>query len=83
MDLIIGFPRILKQLDSIKAVVDMLSKVDHFIVVKSTNSTNEVAQIFIGDLVRLHGVPKNIISNRDANFTSKFWKDVSASSGIE
>jgi len=57
-------------------VVDRLSKVYHFIVVKYTNSASEVAQIFIKEIVRLHGVPKKIISNRDAKFTSRFCKEL-------
>ena len=57
-------------------VVDRLSKVAHFIAVKSTNSASEVAQVFIKEIVRLNGVPKRIISYRDAKFTSKFWKEL-------
>jgi len=56
--------------------VDMFSKVAHFNVVKSKNSTIEVAQIFIREIVKLHGVPKKIILDRDAKFTSKFWKNL-------
>jgi len=51
--------------------------------VKSTNSTSEVVQMFIRDIVSLHGVPKKIISYRDAMFTSKFWKELFAGLGTE
>lgn len=54
-------------------MVDKLSKVAHFIAVNSTNSASEVAHIFIRKIVRLHGVPKKIISEKDAKFTSRFW----------
>jgi len=64
-------------------VVDKLRKVAHFIMVKSTNSTSEAAQIFIREIVRLHGAPKKIISNRDAKFTSMFGKELFAGLGIE
>jgi len=64
-------------------VVDKLSKVVHFIVVKSTNLTGKVTHIFIMEIVRLHGVPKNIISNIYAKFTSKFWKELFAGLGTE
>ena len=72
MDFITCFPRTSKQHDAIMVVIEMLRKVAHFVAVKSTNSSSEVAQIFIKEIVRLHGVPKRIISNRDAKFTSKF-----------
>ena len=53
-------------------VVDTLKKVVHFIPVKSTFLASDVAQVFIRDVVRLHGVLKNIVLDRDAKFTSKF-----------
>lgn len=57
-------------------VLDGLTKVPHFILVKSMNSISEVAHILIKYIMRLHGVPKNIVSYRDAKFTSKFWKEL-------
>ena len=53
-------------------VVDRLTKVVHFIPVKSTYSTSDVAQVFVRDVVKLHGVPRKIVSDRDAKFNSKF-----------
>ena len=50
---------------------------------KFTKSASEVAQIFIKNIVRLHGVPKKIISNRYAKFTSIFWKELFAGLGTE
>lgn len=61
MDLITFFPRTVRQHDSIMVVVDRLSKVAHFILVKTTFLTNEVASVFSGEIVRLHGVPKKIV----------------------
>jgi len=77
------FTRTSRQHDSIMVVVDRLTKVAHFILVKSTYSTSDVAQVFIRDIVRLNGVLKNILSDRDANFTSKFWKELFAGLGTE
>lgn len=71
MDLIIRLPNNSKQDDE---MVDMLSNVAHFVVIRSTNSSSDVARIFIKKIMRLHGVPKKIISNRDAKFNSKCWK---------
>lgn len=72
MDFITYFQKTSRQHDSIMVVVNKLTKVAHFIPMKSTNSNSEVAQVFITDILRLHGVPKNIISDRDAKFTSRF-----------
>jgi transposase InsO family protein len=63
-----------KKNDSIMVVVDKLSKETHFILVKSTHKAIDIANIFMKDIFRLHGIPKMIISDRDAKFTSNFWK---------
>lgn len=75
MDFIIGLPKIYKQHDAIMVVVDNLSKVAHLVVVKYNNSTSDIAQILIKDIVRLSNIPKKIVSDRDVMFTSRFWKD--------
>jgi len=72
MDFIIGLPKTPRKHDAIMVVVDKLSKVAHFVHVKSTNSASEVAQVFIKEIIILHGIQKNIISDRDAKFTSNF-----------
>ena len=64
-------------------IVDRLKKVANFMLVKSTFLASDVAQVFIRDVVRLHGVPKKIFLDRDAKFTSKFWKELFASLGTE
>jgi len=61
----------------------MLTKVAHFIPVNSTFSTRDVAQVFIKDVVRLHGFLKKIVSYRDEKFTSKFSKELFLGFGIE
>lgn len=71
-DFITNFPRTSRQHEAIMLVIDKLSKVAHFVVVKSTNSTSAVAQIFIKEIVTFHGFPKKIIADRDAKFTSIF-----------
>jgi len=74
MDFITSFPRTSRQHDSIMVVLEKLRKVAHFISLKSTYSTSYVAHAFIKDVVRLHGVPKQIVSDMDAKFISMFWK---------
>lgn len=76
MDFIIGLPRTSKQHDEFMMVIYKLSKVAHFVAIESTNSASKVAQIFMKEIMRLHGVQRKIISDRDAKFTSKFWKEL-------
>lgn len=82
MNFITGFPRTFEQHDSIMAVMENFSKVAQFILVKSTYKASYVAQVFIRDVVRLHGVPRNIVPYRDVKFTSKFWKELFGGLGI-
>jgi len=63
--------------------VDRLTKVAHFVPMKTTYSTNDVAQAFIKEIIRLHSVLKKIMSDRDAKFTSIFWKELFAFLGID
>jgi len=78
MDLIIRFPKIMRQHDSVMDVMDRLTKVEQFIPIKSTFLAIDVAWVFIRDVVRLHGIPKKIVLDRDAKFTSKLWKKLFA-----
>ena len=61
-----------RQHNSIMVVVDKLTKASHFIHVKSTHKTGEIAKIFMKDIFKLHGLPKAIVFDRDANFTSNY-----------
>jgi hypothetical protein len=54
-------------------VIDRLTKVAHFIPMKQTSSTADLVPLYIKEVVRLHGVPKSIVSDRDSKFVSKFW----------
>ena len=72
MDFITGLPRTKYLHESVMVVVDTLTKVAHFIPVKYAFGTVEVANVFMKEIVRLHRVPKVIISDRDAKFTAAF-----------
>ena len=74
VDFITGFPKSKKKNDYVMVVVDKLSKDAHFIPVKSTYKVVNIADIFMKEVFRLHGIPKTIISNRDVKITGKFWK---------
>ncbi|KAL5578315.1 hypothetical protein UlMin_020014 [Ulmus minor] len=62
--------------DAIWVVVDRLTKSAHFISIMTTFSLEQLANLYVQEIVRLHGVPKSIVSDRDAHFTSKFWRSV-------
>jgi hypothetical protein len=54
--------------------MDRLTKVAHFIPVKTTYSGSQLAEFYMSRIVCLHGVPKKIVSDRGTQFTSKFWE---------
>ena len=70
MDFITGLPRTKSGYDSIWVVVDHLTKVAHFIPVKTTYTSAKLAQLYMSKIVSLHGVPKGIVSDRGTQFTS-------------
>jgi transposase InsO family protein len=74
MDFITGLPRTQVEYDSIWVIVDCLTKVAHFIPVKTTYSGAKLAELYMSRIVCLHGVPKKIMSSRGSQFTSKFWE---------
>jgi hypothetical protein len=74
MDFIVGLPKTQNGYDSIWVIVDRLSKVVHFIPVKTTYKGSKLGELYIARIVRLHGVPKKIVSDRGTQFTSKFWE---------
>jgi hypothetical protein len=59
-------------------VINKLNNSTQFIPVKSTFKAINIAEIFMKEIFRLHGIPKMVISNRDLKFTSSFWKELFA-----
>ena len=76
MDFITGLPRTRSGYDSIWVVVDRLTKVAHFIPVKTTYNSAKLAKIYMTRIVCLHGVPRSIVSDTGTQFTPKFWKQL-------
>jgi hypothetical protein len=69
MDFIVGLPHTSTGYDSIWVIVDT-----HFILVKTTYSGARLAELYMKQIVCLHGVPKKIVSDRGSPFTSRFWQ---------
>ena len=73
MDFVSGLPRTRTGFDAIWVIVDRLTKSAHFLPIRMTYTLEELARLYIKEIVRLHGVPATIISDRDPRFTSRFW----------
>lgn len=73
MDFIIGLPQV-RNYSVILVVVDRLSKYGHFIPLPANFSSQTVAEAFLQQIIRLHGIPRTIVSDRDKSFTSGFWR---------
>ena len=74
MDFVTGLPRTFKKNDTIWVVVDRLTKTSHFLPIREGYSSDKLAEIFQQEIIRLHGTPVSIVSDRDPRFTSRFWK---------
>lgn len=83
MDFVVALPRTQKRNDSIWVVVDRLTKSAHFIPVRNTLNVEKLAEIYVAEIVRLHGVPTSIVSDRDPKFTSHFWRALQEALGTK
>ena len=83
MDFVVGLPRTRRQHDSIWVIVDRLTKSAHFLPVKVSYSAEDYAKLYIKEIVKLHGAPLSIISDRGAQFTSHFWRSFQSGLGTQ
>ena len=74
MDLITQLPKTKKGNDAIVVFVDKLTKMVHFAACKTSIDAPQLAQLMFDTVVRLHGMPRSIVSDRDVRFTSRFWR---------
>ena len=83
MDFLMALPRTQRGFNSVWIIVDRLTKSAHFLPMKDTDTLEHLAKLYVQEIIRLHGVPVSIVSDRDPRFTSKFWKSLQKEMGTK
>src|SRR5215468_4063503 len=83
MDFVTGLPMTKEKHDAVWVIVDRLTKSAHFLPVRMDFSLDKLAELYVKEIIRLHGVPISIISDRDPRFTSRFWKSLQEAMGTQ
>ena len=81
VDFVTHFPRTPQRHDAVWVIVDLLTKSAHFLAVRMTFTLERSYRLYIREIVRLHGVPVSIVSDRDPRFTAHFWKSFQKAMG--
>ena len=81
MDFVTHLPRTPQGHDAVWVIVDQLTKLAHFLAVRMTLTLERFCRLYIREIVRLHGVPVSIVSDRDPRFTTHFWKSFQKAMG--
>ena len=83
MDFVSSFPLTQRKHDSVWVIVDRLTKSAHFLPVRLDYSMDRIAELYVNEIVRLHGIPLSIVSDHDLRFTSRFWKELQSTMGTQ
>ena len=83
MDFVTHLPRTSRKHDVVWVIVNRLTKLTHFLVMRMTFTLEEFCKLYIREMVRLHGVPVSIVSDRDPRFTTQFWKSFQRAMGTQ
>ena len=81
MNFVMGLPKTFKGYKFIWVIFYQLTKLAHFLPVKNTYKMEQYAKLYVQEIVRLHGIPLSIVSDRDPKFTSTFWKSLHKAMG--
>jgi hypothetical protein len=74
MDFMVGLTRAPSGQDAIWVVVNRFTKSAHFLPIKITDSLEKLVELYVREIVRLHGVPVSIMLDCHSRFTLKFWE---------
>ena len=83
MDFVTALPKTREKFDIVWVVVDRLTKVAHFIPIKTGYTLERLAKLYVKEIVRLHGIPVTIVSDRDTRFVGRFWKSLHKALGTK
>lgn len=83
MDFVLGLPRSQRNHDGIWMIVDRLTKSDHFLSIRMDYSLDFLAEFYINETVRVHGIHVSIVFEQDLTFTSRFWGSLQEDLGIK
>ena len=83
MDFVTGLPRSPRGHDAVWVIVDRLTKTAHFLPIRVTDSIEALSRLYIREIIRLHGIPVSIVSDRDPRFTARFWQGLQSALGTK
>jgi hypothetical protein len=83
MDFVTHLPKTSRRHDAVWVIVDRLTKSAHFLAISMTITMDKLAKLYVDEVVRLHGVPISIVSDRDPRFTSRFWPSFQQAMGTK
>ena len=81
MDFVSDFPLTQRKHDSVWVIVERLTKFAHFLPVRLDYSMDRLEELYVNEIVWLHGIPLSIVSDRDPRFMSRFWKELQSALG--
>ena len=81
MDFVSGFPLTQRKHDAVWVIVDRLIKSAHFLSVRLDYFMDRLAELYVREIFRLHGIPLLIVFDRNPRFTSMFWKELQSAFG--
>lgn len=74
MDFVFGLTQTVKNCDTIWVIVDRLIKLTNFILIGLNYPLERLSELYIEEIMSLHGIPSNIVYGRDLRFMSRFWE---------
>ena len=82
MDFVSGFPLTQRKHDAVWVIKDRLTKSAHFLPIRLDYSMDRLAEFYVSEIVRLHGIPVSIVFDLYPRFTSRLWKGLQSAFGM-